>query len=188
MKTVTNKTQKPLTIPLPRGKTLHLGFGKTAAITANASEHPPLKKLVDAGQIEIHDEGSPSAEGAGGGEAGRAWMPGHGSRAGHRGGDRWAPDPGSSGRRLRLLLPPLPVHHQFGGKPSMVSWSSAGLGSWSIRPVQESGVTIPSNKGFNGDSRPVILDRHFESTRDPWAAQLDVAASVMHGVFDQVAE
>jgi len=88
MKTVTNKTQKPLTIPLPRGKTLHLGFGKTAAITANASEHPQLKKLVDAGQIEIHDEGSPSAEGAGGGKAGRAWTPGHGSRAGHRGGDR----------------------------------------------------------------------------------------------------
>jgi hypothetical protein len=88
MKTVTNKTQKSLTIPLPRGKTLHLGFGKTAAITTNASEHPPLKKLVDAGQIEIHDEGSPSAEGAGGGKASQVWMPRHGTRPGHRGGDR----------------------------------------------------------------------------------------------------
>jgi hypothetical protein len=88
MKIVTNKTQRPLTVPLPRGKTLHLGPGKTAEIAANASEHAPVKKLVAAGQIEIHDEGSRSADTGGGGKAGRSWMPGFGSRAGHRGGDR----------------------------------------------------------------------------------------------------
>ena len=88
MKTVTNKTRRPLAIPLPRGKTLHLGPGSTAEIAANAAEHPPLKKLVDAGEIEIHDEGSRSATGAAGGKAGGAWMPGHGSRTTHRGGDR----------------------------------------------------------------------------------------------------
>ena len=88
MKTVTNKTQRPLAVPLPRGKTLHLGPGKTAEIAANAPKHPPVQKLVDAGEIEIHDEDSRSAAGDGGGKAGRAWMPGHGSRTSHRGGDR----------------------------------------------------------------------------------------------------
>jgi hypothetical protein len=88
MKTVTNKTQKPLTIPLPRGKTLHLGPGRTAEIAANGANHPPLQKLVDAGEIEVHDEDSRSATGAGGGKTGGTWMPGHGSRVDHRGGDR----------------------------------------------------------------------------------------------------
>src|ERR1041385_4315809 len=53
MKTISNKTPKPISVPLPRGKKLHLGPGKTGQIASNASEHPPLKKLIDAGQIEI---------------------------------------------------------------------------------------------------------------------------------------
>ena len=89
MKTVSNKTQKPLSIPLPRGKTLHLGPGRTGQIASNAADHPQLKKLIDAGQIEILDEGSESSEGGGGGKASRVWMPGHASgSAGRRGGDR----------------------------------------------------------------------------------------------------
>ncbi len=88
MKTVTNKTRKPLAIPLPRGKTLHLGPGRTAEIAADAATYSPLQKLVAAGDIEVHDEHSHSATGAGGGTAGRTWMPGHGARSSHRGGDR----------------------------------------------------------------------------------------------------
>ena len=45
MKTISNKTPKPISVPLPRGKKLHLGPGKTGQIASNASEHPPLKKL-----------------------------------------------------------------------------------------------------------------------------------------------
>lgn len=89
MKTVSNKTQRPLSVPLPRGKTLHLGPGRTGQIASNAADHPQLKKLVDAGQIEILDEVSRSTEGAGGGKAGRTWMPGHASgSASRRSGDR----------------------------------------------------------------------------------------------------
>jgi hypothetical protein len=89
MKTVSNKTQKPLSVPLPRGKVLHLGPGKTGQIASNASEHPPLKKLVEAGQIEILDEGAQATEEAGGRKTSRTWMPGHASAsASRRSGDR----------------------------------------------------------------------------------------------------
>jgi hypothetical protein len=89
MKAVGNKTQRPVSVPLPRGKTLHLGPGKTGQIASNACDHPPLKKLIEAGQIEILDEHSESAEGTRGGKAGRTWMPGHASgSASRRSGDR----------------------------------------------------------------------------------------------------
>jgi hypothetical protein len=89
MKVITNKTEKPLSVPLPRGRRLYLGPGKTGQIASNASVHPPLKKLVDAGKIEIFDESSQSTTESGGGKSGRTWMPGHGSSiAGRRGGDR----------------------------------------------------------------------------------------------------
>jgi hypothetical protein len=48
MKTVSNKTQRPVSVPLPRGKTLHLGPGKTGHISSKAVEYPQLKNLVDA--------------------------------------------------------------------------------------------------------------------------------------------
>ena len=62
---IKNKTNRPLSISLPGGKTLHLGPRKKGQIAANAVDHPPLKKLVDAGEIEIADEktGSFSDEG-----------------------------------------------------------------------------------------------------------------------------
>lgn len=87
MLSVTNKTRKPLSIPLPRGKTLHLGPGKSAEITSNSAEHPQLKKLVDAGEIEISTAGS-RTEGIGGGNKGHA-STAYGSRLNRRGsGDR----------------------------------------------------------------------------------------------------
>ncbi len=86
---ITNQTPKPIAVPLPRGKKLHLGPGKSGQIAANASEHPPLKKLIDAGEIAIVDLGSESVEGTGVTRTGRSWMPGHGSsNVGRRGGDR----------------------------------------------------------------------------------------------------
>ena len=48
MTTIANKTPRAIAVPLPRGKKLHLGPGKTGQIAANDSEHPPFKKLVEA--------------------------------------------------------------------------------------------------------------------------------------------
>ncbi|MFI5398951.1 MAG: hypothetical protein ACHQ9S_25755 [Candidatus Binatia bacterium] len=89
MAAVSNKTQKPLSVPLPGGKTLHLGPGKTAQISAKAVEDPRLKKLVDAGEIEIVDEDPRSTAGPGGGPRGRTSTYGHTSGSGgRRSGDR----------------------------------------------------------------------------------------------------
>ena len=57
LKTVVNKTRAPLKLPLPRGKSLHLGPNKTGQIADGAEEHAALKKLVDDGKIEIFDGG-----------------------------------------------------------------------------------------------------------------------------------
>jgi hypothetical protein len=89
MKTVTNNTAKPLSIPLPGGKTLHLGPRKIAQISSKAAEYPQLKKLVAAGEIEIADEAPRQAGGPGGGRAGRTSIHGHSSDGrSRRSGDR----------------------------------------------------------------------------------------------------
>lgn len=88
MTNVSNKTQRPLSVPLPGGKTLHLGPGKTGEVAANALRHPQLRRLVDAGEIEILSASSRQSGGTGGGTKGRAWM-GHASGGSHRrSGDR----------------------------------------------------------------------------------------------------
>ena len=89
MTTVSNKTHRPLSVPLPRGKTLHLGPGKTGQISSKDIEHPPLKKLADAGEIEILGEDSRPTDGPGGGRKGRTSTHGHTSGSGiRRSGDR----------------------------------------------------------------------------------------------------
>ena len=55
---IINKTQKPLSVPLPGGKKLFLGPGKTAQVTPKALEHPPVVKLLEARDIEV-TEGDP---------------------------------------------------------------------------------------------------------------------------------
>ncbi len=56
MKTIVNKTTKALRVPLPHKKVLHLGPRKTGHISVHDADHPPLKKMVEDGQIEIFDE------------------------------------------------------------------------------------------------------------------------------------
>jgi len=57
MKTIKNTTPRPLRVPLPRGGTLHLGPKSTGEVTPSALEHPPFKKLVESGEIEVTGDG-----------------------------------------------------------------------------------------------------------------------------------
>ncbi len=57
MKIVSNKTNRPIKIALAGGKFLHLGPLKTGQIADNAAERPAIKKLLEAGEIEILGEG-----------------------------------------------------------------------------------------------------------------------------------
>lgn len=51
--TISNTTTKPLSVPLPGGKRLFLGPGKTGQVLAAAVEFAPLKRLIDAGTVAV---------------------------------------------------------------------------------------------------------------------------------------
>jgi hypothetical protein len=89
MRSITNKTNKPLAVPLPRGKVLRLGPRKTGQISSDDLDHPPLKKLAEAGEIEIHAEGHVPPAGGGGGKVAPPGAAGHTTTTGgRRSGDR----------------------------------------------------------------------------------------------------
>ncbi len=56
MKTIINKTHGALRVPLPLGKVLHLGLNQTAHVSVHDADHPPLKKLVEEGKVQLLDE------------------------------------------------------------------------------------------------------------------------------------
>lgn len=76
---IINKTRKPLSVPLPGGKKLFLGPGKTGQVTAKALDHPPLVTLMEAGDLATTGVGPQIKKGGSG-----ASKPGGGS--GHKGG------------------------------------------------------------------------------------------------------
>jgi len=45
-------------VPLPRGKVLFLSPQKTGEIADRAADHPPLARLVEAGELEVLGHGS----------------------------------------------------------------------------------------------------------------------------------
>ncbi len=53
MGTITNKTRRPLSVPLPDGKKLRLGALASAEISAKTVTYPAVLKLVEAGTVEI---------------------------------------------------------------------------------------------------------------------------------------
>jgi hypothetical protein len=57
MKTIVNKTPRPIKIRLPRGKVLHLGPTKTGQISDDALERDAVQALLKAGDIEVVGEG-----------------------------------------------------------------------------------------------------------------------------------
>lgn len=73
---ITNKTARPLSLPLPGGKKLFLAPGKTGQVTPKALKHPPLVKLIEAGDVETSGDGAKQQEGG----SGNAGPSGAGSR------------------------------------------------------------------------------------------------------------
>lgn len=53
MKIVVNKLTRPLRVPLPQGKVLHLGPRQKGQIADHAVDHEPLQALVEDGSIEV---------------------------------------------------------------------------------------------------------------------------------------
>jgi len=90
MKTVINKTRAPLKVPLPRGKSLHMGPGKSGQIRDEDADHAGLKKLVEAGKLELVEGGHHDAGVAGGTTAPHAATQGLGKAnfRQRKGGDR----------------------------------------------------------------------------------------------------
>jgi hypothetical protein len=77
MKTVRNKTRRPLRVHLSRGKTLHLGPLKEGQIAAHDVDAGGVVRLVEAGDLEILGEGTQSSETAARSAAGHADTHGH---------------------------------------------------------------------------------------------------------------
>lgn len=53
---ITNLSKKPLRVPLPAGKKLFLGPGKSGQITRRAAEKPAVLKLVESGEVKLSQE------------------------------------------------------------------------------------------------------------------------------------
>ncbi len=89
MTTITNKTRRPLRVPLSGGRTLHLGPGKDGQISSKDADDPRLKKLVEEAAIEIVDRDSRLNPASGNGPKGRPAAGGQGRGSGsRRSGDR----------------------------------------------------------------------------------------------------
>jgi hypothetical protein len=76
MKTIRNKTRRPLKVHLAHGKVLHLGPAKEGQISTHDIDHAGVQHLITEGLIEVLGEGDNVALGA---EA----EPGHADTHGH---------------------------------------------------------------------------------------------------------
>ncbi len=89
MKEIRNTTHKPIRVPLPQGKTLHLGPLKEGQVTVATLDHPPFKAMVESGDLEVLGDGQvdtphPFKEEKASGTGGQ----GHATTAVHPSGDR----------------------------------------------------------------------------------------------------
>ncbi|MFT4689234.1 MAG: hypothetical protein ACKVHO_23010 [Verrucomicrobiia bacterium] len=85
---ITNKTKKSLSLPLPGGKKLFLGPGKTGQVTSKALQHPPLMKLIESGDVETADGNTKTHEPQTGNSVGSAGSKNSGTGAMRHSGDR----------------------------------------------------------------------------------------------------
>ena len=84
MATITNKTQKPLSISLPGGKKLRLGPLKSGEISPKAIDHPPVQKLIKTGEVEVVEPAHKPRRGSGGTKGSLPSSSGQGHGAGIR--------------------------------------------------------------------------------------------------------
>ena len=87
---IRNTTPRPLKISLPGDKVLRLGPRLTGQITAKAAEHPPVKKLLEEGVLEIVGDGGSQGVSGSSADAGGSTQQGGPSNSGamRRSGDR----------------------------------------------------------------------------------------------------
>jgi hypothetical protein len=90
MKTIVNKTHRPLKIALARGRVLRLGPRKEGQIATNDAERESVQKLVASGDVGVYDDGARLVSGSGVNPTGRSsHQARHDARfSGGRGGDR----------------------------------------------------------------------------------------------------
>ncbi len=88
MATITNKTRKALSVPLPGAKTLRLGPLKSGEISPKAVDHPPVLKLIESGEVEIVGSEQKPRHAGGGGQGIRPSSGGQGHGGIRRTGDR----------------------------------------------------------------------------------------------------
>lgn len=68
MKTLVNKSRRPIRIPLPGGHVLYLGPGKSGQISDRHAALPAVARLIDDGAVAIAGESAHAqTAGAGGG-------------------------------------------------------------------------------------------------------------------------
>ena len=88
MKTIRNCSTRPLRVSLARGKVLHLGPRGTGQIHPDALGRPAVKKLLEAGDIEVIDDAD-ARQGGSGVQSGQQSTRGHPPGTGlQRRGDR----------------------------------------------------------------------------------------------------
>ena len=89
MKTIVNKTRRPLKIKLSQGRVLRLGPAKEGQIATHDAERESMRKLVEAKEVDIFDDVSATdsrvKKGSGGFSQGQGRQRQFG---GSRGGDR----------------------------------------------------------------------------------------------------
>ena len=67
---IKNNTRRPVKVPLPGGKRLFLSPNGVGQIMPKDADHPPVKKLIDAGDVEIIGGGRTKGAGDLGGSGG----------------------------------------------------------------------------------------------------------------------
>lgn len=60
MKTIENKTRRPVKVPLPGGKFLRLGPLLSGQVRDDAEHHGAVKRLVEEGTITLYGGDTPS--------------------------------------------------------------------------------------------------------------------------------
>jgi len=89
MKTIINKTRRPLKIKLSQGRVLRLGPSKEGQIATQDAERDSVQRIIQAGEVEIFDDASGGAGSAGKGKSGAAQSQGfHRQFSGSKRGDR----------------------------------------------------------------------------------------------------